>query len=108
MLTIIQKISIGQGLFNAGEDVKEVEHEFNNPGIGIAAGVDEADTGLGGMLRNSSIKQPNANLNGNAFNDLSNSAAGGKGQIKLANFLNADIFGDVLENQCFLLFHRII
>ena len=84
----------GQGLFNAGEDVKEVEHEFNNPGIGIAAGVDEADTGLGGMLRNSSIKQPNANLNGNAFNDLRNSAAGGKGQIKLANFLNADIFGD--------------
>ena len=84
----------GQGLFNAGEDVKEVEHEFNNPGIGIAAGVDEADTGLGGMLRSSSIKKPNPNPNINAMNDLRISAAGGKGQVKLANFLNADIFGD--------------
>ena len=84
----------GQGLFNAGEDVKEAEHEFNNPGIGIAAGVDEVDTGLGGMLRKSSIKQPNPNSNGIIMNDLRNSAAGGKGQIKLSNFLNADIFGD--------------
>ena len=83
----------GQGLFNAGEENKEVEQEFNNPAI--AVGVEEPDTGLGDLLRSSSIKQPNPNSNRNTLNNLRMTGPGGKGGPQLSNFImGADIFGD--------------
>ena len=70
--------------------------------------IGEQDTGLGGLLRSSSIKKPNPNnmiemnlcmgmnLNRNTanFNDMRMSGVGGKQQIKLSNFLGADFFGE--------------
>ena len=99
----------GQNMFVEGEN-NENEKEFINPALAMDIG--EQDTGLGGLLRSSSIKKPNPNnimemnlgmgmnLNRNTgnFNDMRMSGAGGKQQIKLSNFLGADFFGDDEED----------
>ena len=84
-----------QSMFD--EENKENEKEFINPALAME--VDEGEeTGLGGLLRKSSIKPNNNNINMNnpmAQRNMSiSSIASGKGQIKLTNFLGANFFGD--------------
>ena len=114
-----------QSMFD--EENKENEKEFMNPALAMEVDEQE-DAGLGGLLRSSSIKKPNINnqlgmqmgigMNNpgddnniirNTTTNFSNmrlSAAKGKGQIKLANFLGSNFFDDDEDDDGSGLFSR--
>ena len=106
-----------QSMFD--EETKEGEKELVNPALAMQVDEQE-DTGLGGLLRSSSIKKPNLNnpmgmnniemnLNRAGTTNFSNmrlSAAGGKGQIKLANFLGNNFLDDDEDDDGSGLFSR--